>query len=71
MTEIFSSIKWLVAGSISPNGGRLAHVVKHTVGPEWDIDGDLCSAQLREGLGIQNQEESTFLLDTQTEEIVL
>lgn len=71
MTEIFSQIKWLVAGSISPNGGRLAHVVKHTVGPEWDIDGDLCSAQLREGLGIQNQEESTFLLDTQTEEIVL
>lgn len=41
------------------------------MGPEWDIDGDLCSAQLSEGLGIQNQEESTFLLHAQTEEIML
>lgn len=40
------------------------------MGPEWDIYRDFCSAQLSEGLGIQNQEESTFFLDTETEEII-
>lgn len=38
------------------------------MGPIWDIDRDLRSAQLREGLGIQNKQESTFLLETDTEE---
>lgn len=52
---------------ISPNSDHLAHVVKHTMGPVWDIDRDLCSAQLSEGLGIQNQEEGTFLLNTEAE----
>lgn len=52
---------------MSPNSGHLAHLVKHTMGPVWDIDRDLCSAQLSEGLGIQNQEESTFVLNTEAE----
>lgn len=38
------------------------------MGPIWDIYRDLRSAQLREGLGIQNKQESTFLLETDTEE---
>lgn len=46
---------------------RLAHLVKHAVGPGWDVDGDLGSAQLGEGLGIENKEESTFLLDKEAE----
>lgn len=44
--------------------GRLAHVVEHAVGPSWNINRDLRSAQLCEGLGIQNQEERTFVLET-------
>ena len=44
---------------------RLALEVKHAVGPVRDIDGDLCSAQLSEGLGIQNEQESAFLLETE------
>lgn len=40
----------------------LAHPIKHAVGPIRDIDRDLCPAQLGEGLGIQNEQESTFLL---------
>lgn len=48
----------------NPVLARLAHVVEHAVGPSWNINGDLCPAQLREGLGIQNQEERTFVLET-------
>lgn len=59
-------MKETVASSVRPSGGCLAHVAEHTVGPEWNIDRDLCPAQLSEGLCIQNQEESTFLLDTET-----
>lgn len=33
----------------------LAQFVEHAVGPEWDIDRDLCSSQLSEGLGIQDE----------------
>ena len=43
----------------------LAHLVKHAMGPVWDIDGDLSSAQLGEGLGIKDEEESAFLLETE------
>lgn len=35
--------------------------------PTGDIDRDLCSAQLCESLGIQNQEESAFLLQVETD----
>ena len=35
------------------------------MGPVWDIDGDLGSAQLGEGLGIKDKEESAFLLETE------
>lgn len=55
---------WSVAHSAQSAVGCLAHVVEHTVGPRWDINGDLSSAQLCEGLGIQNQEERTFILET-------
>lgn len=48
---------------------HLAHLVKHTMGPVWNIDRDLCSAQLCEGFGIQDEQESTFLLETEAEEI--
>lgn len=44
---------------------HLAHLIKHAVGPVWDIDRDLCSSKLSEGLGIQNEQESTFLLETE------
>lgn len=37
-------------------------VGKDAVCPTRDIDRDLCSAQFCESLGIQNQEESAFLL---------
>lgn len=48
---------------------HLAHLVKHTMGPVWNIDRYLCSAQLSEGFGIQDEQESTFLLETEAEEI--
>lgn len=49
---------------------HLAHLVKHTMGPIWDVDWDLRSAQLSESLGIQNKKESAFFLETETEEIM-
>ena len=49
--------------------GHLAHLVKHSMGPIWDIDRDLSSAQLSEGLGIKHKEESTFFLKTYREQI--
>lgn len=33
----------------------LAHPVEHAVGPVWDVDRDLCSSQLSEGLRIQDK----------------
>lgn len=35
--------------------------------PEWDIDRDCRSSQFCESLGIQNQEESAFLLHVETD----
>lgn len=76
-TEIFLSVNkvagcWLNFSNWSQSCkpvAHLAHPVKHAVGPVWDIDRDLCSAQLSEGLGVQDEKESTFLLETETEEI--
>lgn len=48
----------------NPVLAHLAHAVEHAMGPSWNINGDLRPAQLREGLGIQHQEERTFVLDT-------
>lgn len=67
MTEIFSSRKKVLLNTTELQVvAHLAHDVKHTVGPVGNVDRDLCSAQLSEGLCIQNQEEGTFLLDPES-----
>lgn len=45
---------------------HLSHGVKHAVGPVRDVDGDLGSSQLGEGLGVQNEQESPLLLQPGT-----
>lgn len=39
------------------------------MGAVRDIDRDLSSTQLSEGLGVQNEQESAFLLEREAEEI--
>lgn len=52
----------VVGGQLRVGDGGLSHLVKDAVRSVRDVDGDLRSAQLGEGFGVQNEQESAFVL---------
>lgn len=62
--------KSFVAGLTGPVPVELlTHEIEDTVGPVWNIDRDLRSAQFTEGLSIQNEKERTFVLQAKPEHV--